>query len=277
MTDRLRRVCDYVVLLAHVGNETATTLAQETAADVVCAGHVHSERADHVDGTCIVRPGANGQLVSNVDLDTLEVASRHVPDWAPDTALGDQVRNLRDGTGLDDVVAHTETPVARDRQTRYDGTSEVAKFVAAATRWAVDADVGVIGSGGIRDGPPLIGDITVGEIRGLLPFEAPVTVLVLDGFQLRALVDSAIRPDEYPDNPVWAYFDGLTVDRTTDGVEKVTRRDDPLATNGQYTVAASAYVAGSGTFDGVTDASTDDGKPLHPDALVAYACKEGLK
>jgi 2',3'-cyclic-nucleotide 2'-phosphodiesterase (5'-nucleotidase family) len=277
VTDHLRRDCDYVVLLAHVGDETATTIAQETAADVVCAGHVHSERVDHVDGTCIVRPGANGQLVSVVDLDTLEVAPRCVPDWAPDTAVGDRVRNLRDGTGLDGVVAHAETPVPRDRQTRYDGTSTVARFVAAATRWAVDADVGVIDSGGVRDGPPLIGDITVGEIRGLYPFEAPVAVLELDGSQLRALVDSAIRPDKYPDNPVWAYFDGLTVSWVSDGVQEVTRRDGSLAADEQYTVAASAYVAGSGTFDGVTDVPTDDDNPLHPDALVAYACEEGLK
>ena len=92
-----------------------------------------------------------------------------------------------------------------------------------------------------------------------------------------SIVDSAIRPDEYPDNPVWAYFDGLTVDWTTDGVEEVTRRDDPIATDGQYTVAASDYVAGSGTFDGVTDVPTDDDNPLHPDALVAYAREEGLK
>ena len=41
-TDRLRRDCDYVVLLAHVGDETATTLAQETEADVVCAGHIQN-------------------------------------------------------------------------------------------------------------------------------------------------------------------------------------------------------------------------------------------
>ena len=79
VTDRLRRDCDYVVLLAHVGDETATTLAQETAANVVCAGHVHSERVDHVDGTCIVRPGANGQLVSDIDLDTLKVTPPPCP------------------------------------------------------------------------------------------------------------------------------------------------------------------------------------------------------
>jgi 2',3'-cyclic-nucleotide 2'-phosphodiesterase (5'-nucleotidase family) len=276
-TDRLRRDCDYVVLLAHVGDETATILARETAADVVCTGHVHSERVDHVDGTCIVRPGANGRLVSDVDLDTLDVALRRVPDWTPDTTVGDRVRDLRKGTGLDDVVTHVETPVPRDRQTRYDGTSEVARFVAAATRWAVDADIGVIDSGGVRDGPPLAGDITVGEVRGLYPFEAPVAVLELDGSQLRALVDSAIRTREYSDNPVWAYFEGLTVDWTTDGVQEVTRRDDPLATGKQYTVAASAYVAGSGTFDGVTTAPTDEDNPLHPDALIAYARKEGLR
>src|SRR5699024_4240490 len=39
-TDRLRRDCDYVVLLVHVNDETATILARETMADVVCAGHV---------------------------------------------------------------------------------------------------------------------------------------------------------------------------------------------------------------------------------------------
>ncbi|WP_458208010.1 bifunctional metallophosphatase/5'-nucleotidase [Haladaptatus sp. NG-SE-30] len=276
VTDRLRRDCDYVVLLAHVGDETTTTLARKTAADVACAGHVHSERVDHVDGTRIVRPGANGQVVNAVDLDTMEVAPRHVPDWAPDTAVGDRVRDLREGTGLDEVVTQVETPVPRKQQNLYDGISQVARFVAAATRWVVDADVGVIDSGGVRAGPPLAGDVTVGEVRGLYPFEAPVTVLELDGSRLWTLVDSAIRPDEYPDNPVWAYFDGLTVDWATDGLQEVTMQDGPLVADERYTVATSAYVAGSGTFDGVTDASTEDDGPLHPDALIAYAREEGI-
>ncbi len=276
VTDSLQRDCDYVILLAHVGDETATILARETAAGVVCTGHVHSERIDHTNGTCIARPGANGQIVTAIDLDTLEATPRHVPDWTPDAAVGDRVRNLREGTGLDDVVTRVETPVPRDAQSRYDGTSQVAEFVAAATRWAVDADVGVVDSGGVRDGPPLAGDVTVGEIRGLFPFEAPVIILELDGAQLRELVDSAIRPDEYPDNPVWAYFDGLTVEWATDGLHEVTTRDGALVADEQYTVATSAYVAGSGTFDGVADASTDDG-PLHPDALIAYAREEGIE
>nr|WP_227774389.1 5'-nucleotidase C-terminal domain-containing protein [Haladaptatus pallidirubidus] len=277
MTDRLQRDCGLVVLLAHVGDETVTALARETAANVVCAGHVHSERVDHVDDTCIVRPGANGRVVNAVDLDTMEVASRHVPDWEPDTTVGDQIRTLREGTGLDDVVTHVETPIPRCRKTRYDGTSRVAGFVAAATRWAVDADVGVVDSGGVRDGPPLTGDVTVGEVRGLYPFEAPVTVLELDGSQLWALADSAIRPDEYPDNPVWAYFDGLTVDWSTDGLQEVTTQDGSLVADKQYTVATSAYVAGSGTFEGVANASTNDDGPLHPDALIAYAREEGIE
>lgn len=274
--ERLRPNCDTVILLAHVGDEMATILAQGTAADVVCAGHVHSERVDHIDSTCIVRPGANGRIVNAVDLDTLEVTSRHVPDWTPDTAVGDQVRTLREGTGLDDIVTHVETPIPRNRQTRYNGTSQVAGFVAAATRWAVDADVGVIDSGGVRDGPPLASDITVGEIRGLYPFEAPVAVLELNGSQLRALTDSAIRTDEYPDNPVWAYFDGLNVDWTMDGLQRITTQDGPLVADKQYIVATSAYVAASGAFDGVTDAQSDEDGPLHPDALVAYARKKGF-
>ncbi len=277
VTDHLQQDCDYVVLLAHVSDETATTLARETTADTVCAGHVHSERIEYVDGTCIVRPEVNGEIVTAVDLNTLDATARHVSNWNPDTAVGDQVRTLREGTGLDDIVDHAETSIPRKQQNLYAGTSQVAEFVAAATRWAVDADVGIIDSGGVRSGPPLAGDVTVGEIRGLYPFEAPVTVLELDGTQLRTLVDSAIRPNEYPDNPIWLYFDGLTVDWTTDGLQEVTTQDGPLAPDERYTVATSAYVAGSGTFDGVTDASAADDGPLHPDALVSYAREEGIE
>lgn len=275
MIDRLQRDCDCVVLLAHVGDQTATTLARETAADIVCAGHVHSERIEHVDGTCIVRPSANGKVVNAVDLDTLEVTPRHVPDWKPDTAVGDRIRDLREGTGLDNIVTRVKTPVPRNRQNRYDGTSQVARFVARATRWVVDTDIGIIDSGGVRDGPPLVGDVTVGEVRGLYPFEAPIAVLTLDGSQLQALVESTIRTDDDSDNPVWAYCDGLTVDWDTNGIRKVTTQDGPLRVNKQYTVATSAYVASNDIFDGVSTAPTDDG-PLHTDALVAYARERGI-
>ena len=276
VTDRLESDCDFVVFLAHVGDEMTTTLAQETSADVVCAGHVHSERVDDVGGTRIVRPGANGRIVSLVDLETLEATPRQVPDWDPVTVVRDRMRALRADTALDDVIAHVETPIPRDRKSRYDGTSQVAAFVAAATRRAVDADVGVVDSGGIRDGPPLTGEVTVGEVRGLYPFEAPISVLELSGSQLRALVDSAIRTHEYPKNPVWAYFDGLTIDWTIDGLQEITTRDGVPTDDEQYTVATSAYVAGSGTFDGVSDVSIDEG-PLHPDALITYAREKGIE
>lgn len=138
------------------------------------------------------------------------------------------------------------------------------------------ADIGVVDSGGVRDGPPLTGEVTVGEVRGLYPFEAPISVLEINCSQLRALVDSALRLNEYPDNPVWAYFDGLAIDWTMDGLQEITTRDGPLADDEQYTVATSAYVAGSGTFDGVTDVSIDEG-PIHPDALITYAREEGIQ
>jgi len=77
---------------------------------------------------------------------------------------------LREEAGLDEVVGHVADPIRRTESTAFRGESRIGNFVADAYRWAADADVGLQNSGGIRGGPPLVGDVSVADLVSVVPF-----------------------------------------------------------------------------------------------------------
>lgn len=274
-TQSLRRYCDYVVILSHTKNSTTTALAESTAADIVCAGHVSSKRIEEVENTYIVRPTTGAKLVTDVDLRERIAEFRSIPTWTPDTTVYAQVKKLYEKSGLNEVITHTETPIPRDREKIYAGDSVAAQFVSKATGWAANADIGVVDSGGIRSGPELVGDITIGEVRGIYPFQAPISIFDLSGKELEELVRTTIRPERDPNNPVHAYFSGLAVDWTDNGIKNITVDSTSVVGEQQYTVATSTYVARRYIVDSLVSEQKRGG-PLYSDALTAYDRNVGL-
>lgn len=271
----LRRHCDYVIILSHTEDSTTTALAESTAADIVCAGHARSKRIQEVESTYIVRPTAGAELVADIHLREGVAEFRSIRTWTPDAAVYAQLKKLYEESGLNEVITHTDTPIPRDREKVSAGDSVAAQFVSKATRWAANADIGVVDSGGIRSGPELVGDITSGEVRGIYPFQAPISVFDLSGKQLEELVRTTIHPEVDKTNPVHAYFDGLTIDLTNTGIKQITVDSAPLVYDRQYTVATSPYVARKYVLDSLVSDQHYEG-PLYADALTAYARNVGL-
>jgi 2',3'-cyclic-nucleotide 2'-phosphodiesterase (5'-nucleotidase family) len=245
---RLRdRGVDAVVVLSHLGGGD-DDLARATDVDVILGGHVHSRRIDRVDGTLLTRPGANARGLLEIDLDrapSTDAVTVHDPADGPlDEGVADAMARRREAAGLDEVVGHVADPITRDRAVKHTGECRIGNFIADAYRWAADADVGLQNSGGIREGPPLSGAVTVADLVSVVPFDEPVTVAELSGRELRQLCREADGEHVQAVADRWHAHvsDGLSIRRNGRGVEAVHLDGEPIAADDTYTVATTDYL-----------------------------------
>ncbi|MFB6165542.1 MAG: bifunctional UDP-sugar hydrolase/5'-nucleotidase [Haloarculaceae archaeon] len=240
---RLReRGVDAVVVLSHLGDGD-DELARATDVDAILGGHVHDERVAEIDGTLLTRPGANGHRVLEVDLSDENVTRHDVADAPVDEDVAASLRRRRDAAGLEEVVATVDEPLVRDRGVQGAGECRLGNFVADAYRWAADADVGLQNTGGIREGPPLSGAVTVADLISVVPFDEPVAVAELTGAELATLASQADgrRLDGVADK--WhAHVSGIEIAQADDGSVAVTREGVPLDPEATYTLATSNYL-----------------------------------
>jgi 2',3'-cyclic-nucleotide 2'-phosphodiesterase (5'-nucleotidase family) len=253
---------DHLVVLAHLRADLESAVAGVEGVDAVLGGHVHRERRDVVDGTLVVRPGSSGQVVWEVTLreDGSPTATRHVTAEGPiDESVADALREMLADLGLRENVATVDDPIHRDPQRRTRGESRVGNLVADAFRWAGDADLGFAHDGGLREGRPLSGAVTAGEVASVTPFGGGVHVLEVSGEQVRALLERGFRPDR-DDGLVW-HCDvsgmAVTYDAEAGEVLSVTVDGAPLDADGTYTLATDAYVTYSDAWPVPLSASVD--------------------
>ena len=240
---------DRVVALSHLGGGD-DELAGRVDVDVILGGHVHAERREWVDGTLLLRPGANGRTIFEVTFDANTgdtVVERHETADAP--VADDVVSALQgrvDAAGLDEVVARADRPLDRSESTVFGGECPIGNFVADAYRWSLDADVGLQNSGGIRDGPPLSGEVTVADLVSVIPFEERVVRAELTGAELRDVFrESAAAVVDFGEPEWWhGHYSGAEIRWDDDANELLDARvgGDPVDPERRYTVATSAYL-----------------------------------
>ncbi len=297
------RDVDRVVVLSHCGRDDER-IAVECDVDAVLGGHVHTERVERIDGTLLTRPGVNGRVVLEVDLGAdggAGAVTRHeVAGAALDGAVAARFRELRADAGVDETVAHVAEPIERTEATAHRGESRIGNLVADALRWAVDADVALQNGGGLRAGDPLAGDVAVGDLLSVLPFEEPVVAVELSGARLRRVVAQSDGADATFGDPDWwhGHFAGLSVhwdgtpgiddgsggsgdesdgDADDNRILSLTVDGEPVDPDGSYRLATTSFLlATDGEFpalSGVEPVAT--GPPAH-EALVAYARETGI-
>lgn len=241
--DHLReRGVDAVVVCSHLGHGD-DELARETSADVVLGGHVHDERAAVIADTICTRPGANGHCVYEIDLGSGDVTRHAVDDWPVDEDVAAALRERHRSTGLETVVGHVTEPVERDLDLTRAGECRIGNFVADAYRWAADADVGLQNSGGIREGPPLAGEVTVADLVSVIPFDEPVVRTEVTGAELRAICREGDGDRLASLSGGWhAHVSGLTIERASGDDFAVHHQGVPVDPAATYSLATPDYV-----------------------------------
>jgi 2',3'-cyclic-nucleotide 2'-phosphodiesterase (5'-nucleotidase family) len=280
--DALREVgVDRIVLLSHCGNDDET-LATSLDVDVILGGHVHTELVERVDGTLLTRPGVNGEVVFEVDLSGAPTVTRHeTRDGPVDEALAAAMRDRERAAGLDEVVATVDDPIERSATAAFRGESRVGNFVADAYRWKTGADVGLQNSGGIREGDPIAGEVTVADLVSLIPFQESVAVAELTGEKLLASFRQAAGANVgFGESDWWhAHLSGARIvwDRETGALSEATVDGEPIDPAATYSLATSEYLFHTDhEFPAIEPrhrAATDD---VQYEVLTAYARECGL-
>lgn len=272
---------DHFVVLAHLRSDLETAVAAVEGVDVVLGGHVHTERHEIVDGTLVVRPGANGQVVWEIELfdgTCSPSATRHSTAEGPiDESVADTTREQLADVGLLETVATVDDPIHRglDRRTR--GESRVGNLVADAYRWAADTDVSFVPNGGLREGRPLSGEVTAGEVASVHPFGGTVEALHVTGEQLRALLQATFRPHR-EDGRLWhGDVSGMTVeyDSAAGRLIGVAVNGQSLEASREYSLATNSYVVYSDDWP-IPHETTVESFGLPFKTVADYAREEGI-
>ncbi|PSQ53471.1 hypothetical protein BRD20_02455 [Halobacteriales archaeon SW_8_65_20] len=144
------------------------------------------------------------------------------------------------------MVATVAEPIERTEVACFHGESRVGNFVADAYRWATDADVGLQNSGGIRSGPSLAGDVTVGDLISLIPFDEPLSIAKVTGRELRELFRQGEGSRLGFGEPDWwhAHLSGARIEyeRATDTLTEATVGGEAIDPERTYRLALADYL-----------------------------------
>jgi len=268
---------DRVVALAHTADDDARAIAAETAVDAVLAGHSHHQHATAIDGTPFTRPGATGEYVYEIDFDAGTVTCHETATAEPHPDVAAALRERIAANDLDEVVAHVDEPISRDRERRLGGEWRLGNFVADAYRWKTGADAALQNGGGIREGPALSGDVTVGDLVSVSPFEEPVVVASVTGRELRSVVAEADGRAVDGLNDYWyGHVSGMRVAAENGGYEPYVR-GDRVAGDERYTLAVPNYLLITDLeFPTLTEAHAVERYALQYEVVVEYARETGI-
>ncbi|MFC7195239.1 5'-nucleotidase C-terminal domain-containing protein [Halosimplex aquaticum] len=183
----------------------------------------------------------------------------------------------RRGRGLDEVVARAEEPLSRDRERRLGGEWRLGNFVADAYRWKTGADVALQNGGGIREGPPLSGDVTVADLVSVSPFEEPVAVASVTGDELRSVVAEADGRRADGLNDYWyGHVSGMSVAAENGGYVPYVD-GEPVDPEERYTVAVPNYILITDLeFPTLTGDHAVEHDDLQYEVVVEYARECGI-
>ena len=203
---------DYVVLLSHVGETTQSMgfnshlLVNHTRGiDVVLDGHSHNifenAKATNLDGKeiTVTQTGTQfanvGKLVITPEgrFITQLMKGKDIPyENAKVTAITDSIRQMVKAVTSKVVAKSDYTLVVSDENDQWIVRAEetnAGDLVADAYRYAMKADIGFENGGGIRNDIEA-GDITYGDIIGMLPYDNTLRRISVTATQLKEMLTS---------------------------------------------------------------------------------------
>lgn len=259
---------DIVVVLSHLGafqnsktgeitGEAAELAKAVTGVDAIIAGHTHTTVSGTVNNIPIVEAYYNGRSVGVVDIfintDTKAVVKKtqyvdasvvNAPESANVTAWFNLVQSLI-GPVKNQVIgkATADFPHSPDETQ----TTLLGNWVTDVMRKAVNADIAIQNGGGLRRDLPA-GNITMGLLYEIMPFDNTLFTMDLTGAQVRAAIEHGIMSEDFKPGQ----FSGVMVkyDSTKEAGSRIVEiklvDGTPLDDSKIYKVVTNDFQAGGG-------------------------------
>lgn len=266
------RGATHVVVVGHIGGYCNATCDGEVfdlahaiteRVDAIVSGHSHSALDTVVNGVPIVQARSSGRAIDIVDLSfdgrtpaRGEVRAVIASRLAPDPAAAAIVARWTAA-----VTAEFSQRVATlaERLSRTGSQTMLGNLVADAQRAAAGTDVAVMNSGGIRADLEA-GEITLGEIFEVQPFDNTLVRATMRGSELRSYLQQIVargRPNAHVSGASFVYSRTAAGAGTIDSILVAGR---PITDSASYTVSINDFMAAGG--DGLGPPATAVVQPL---------------
>lgn len=302
LSRRLRRQgADIIIALTHLPMRDDKRLAAAGDLDIIIGGHEHDFLQALVGRTLILKQGSDARNLGRIDLtlartghgtrgkfriQSFDFVPLPVTDAVKDdadtaTVVAGYEQQLN--ASLGEVLGKTSVMLdARSSTVRFK-ESNLGNFLADVYRQALDADVALVNSGGIRSdatyGP---GDITKRDVLTILPFENTLAKVRLTGAHIKRLLENGISLAGHEDGR-FPQVSGMTF--TYDAGKPAGNRVTSIEVNGQpiqsdksYTLAVNAYLLGGGDgydLKGAEVVVDPEAGPVEPDIVMEAIRKAG--
>ncbi|CCJ32663.1 5'-nucleotidase C-terminal domain-containing protein [Caloramator australicus] len=279
---------DILIALTHLGTaQDATTkvisgegadLAQVKYLDGIITAHTHMTVSGYVNGKPIVQAYYNGRTLGKLTLKynhygyligiepSVVSVSTTLADDAEVKAIYDKYdKDLK--PILDEVIGKTEVDLPHDR---FQGLSLLGEWVSDVMRKRAGVQIGITNGGGLRTSI-LKGDITVGKMYEVMPFDNTLVKMELSGADLKKAIENGIMNQTIG----WVQLAGVKVyyDPNAKQGERITsmRLDDgtKVEMDKYYTVVTNDFMYQGGDsydFKGAKNV-VDTGIPIR-EALI---------
>ncbi|MDI3529927.1 5'-nucleotidase C-terminal domain-containing protein [Thermoanaerobacterium sp. CMT5567-10] len=280
-TDLRGQGAQIVIVLAHMGaNQDKTTDAitgnlidfakQVKGVDAIFGGHTHTIIKTKVNGIPVGVAGSYGNgfidLKITLNADGTVTAgdmkyNNNIPLYQTANPVVDaEVQSIVDKANKDvgpifnEVIGQAAIDLTRAQSAQPYGDSILGNWAAQVTKDAVGADFGFANNGGLRIDIPK-GNITVGTIYQLMPFDNTIATMKMTGAQIKIVLEQAVQ-----DGGKGIQVAGLSFkyDPSMPSMQRVfdMKKSDgtPIDMNASYLVATNNFMGTGGDgFKGFTD------------------------
>lgn len=219
---------DAVVVIAHAGayqdsntkeiTGEAADIAKIEGVDAVIAGHNHAVVSGEINGVPVVEGGYNGRALAKLTF-TFDDSNKLI-DVEPsvDVFLGKEatlpvdenvLKEVNDmNSGLSEILGQKVTSL-KERLSHDDKNTAVTPLgvtVAETMRKIVGTEIAVTNGGGIRRSLEQ-GDVTIGDMYEILPFDNTIVTLDVKGSDLYGIIEHGINTEGF----AWGQYAGIKV------------------------------------------------------------------
>lgn len=263
----VRKKAEIVIVLSHMGcevnNNTGEIIGEAAefaknveGVDLIICGHTHQKIMGKVHGIPVVQAGQYGRTVGKVNLkyapadriiinSVTSLADLPTPGLMADPRLVELLEKSQKEIApiTNKVVGKVLRELSHDRSE----VSLLGQWSTDVMREAVHADIAFQNGGGLRTGIP-VGNITIGKLYEVMPFDNTLYVVELSGKQVLQVLQHGLK------NPKigMLQFSGIQVkyDETMPQDQRIVAvtLDDgtPLAANHFYKVVTNDFMAYGG-------------------------------
>ncbi|MGL4655267.1 MAG: 5'-nucleotidase C-terminal domain-containing protein [Sarcina sp.] len=218
---------DLVIVLSHLGaeqSEDGTIIGEaadlaKTAKDVdaIICGHSHEYIAGEVNGVPVVQADNKGRALGKLEIDkfadgkvtitpSYDKLYTRVSTLPEDSVTKTIVEKYEADLNpiLNEVIATTDTDLVHDR--KYNGVTKLGQLTTQYMAEIAGTQIALTNSGGIRTSIAK-GNITVGNMWDVMPFDNTLVTMKLKGSDLKRVMEHGVMNT----NVGWVQYHGLRV------------------------------------------------------------------